>query len=501
MADLITSTGANGQPTLATDTTARQEAISSTTQRPASSQTGPPGSRQSRDNSNAEGGSATGYTTLANRLRSASRTFESSSIPVGMCDATGSLVSSAPSLVDIRRGSYGSDGWSSEGQLKEKGRRASIMRRNSLAASKNSTLSGVPENQKLEGTTEDVSARSKLPVITPEEHADARHSTVENNADSISPAMDVAAETSQQYRTEPFENGYEFPPKHTWQESTAIGLKAFWKFSLTPIGFLVVIYGLNVVAWGGMLFLLLVNAAPAMCHPTCDDINSGRRVWIEINSQILNALFCVTGFGLVPWRFRDLYYLLKYRFRGDELSLRRLGGIHRGWFRLPGSSELRATIGPDNIDAEFSTPPPKAVPYPLVSIPSAPLTGIRAPATPLWKLDFVIWMYVWNTFFQCVLSGFMWGLNRYRRPSWSTGLFVALACIVAGIGGIMVFLEGKKVKGVEGMEVSAEDQQRLKRDREMGIVHFNNLKGEAPKPKKDHNSLFHKSPKEKRTMS
>lgn len=99
-----------------------------------------------------------------------------------------------------------------------------------------------------EGTTEDVSARSKLPVITPEEPADARYSTVENNADSISPAMDAAAETSQQYRTEPFDNGYEFPPKHTWQESTAIGLKAFWKFSLTPIGFLVVIYGLNVVA-------------------------------------------------------------------------------------------------------------------------------------------------------------------------------------------------------------------------------------------------------------
>ncbi|KFY94778.1 hypothetical protein V498_03727 [Pseudogymnoascus sp. VKM F-4517 (FW-2822)] len=35
-----------------------------------------------------------------------------------------------------------------------------------------------------------------------------------------------------------------------------------------------------------------------MCHPTCDDINSPRRVWIEIDSQILNALFCVTGFGL-----------------------------------------------------------------------------------------------------------------------------------------------------------------------------------------------------------
>ncbi len=164
-----------------------------------------------------------------------------------------------------------------------------------------------------------------------------------------------------------------------------------------------------------MLFLLLCNAAPAMCHPTCDDINSGRRVWIEIDSQILNALFCVTGFGLAPWRFRDLYYLLKYRFQGDKLSLRRLAGIHRNWFRLEGSSTLPVSIGPENIETELSSLPEDAVPYPPESIPSAPLTGIRAPATPVWMLDFVIWMYVWNTFLQCVLAGFMWGLNRYRR--------------------------------------------------------------------------------------
>ena len=55
---------------------------------------------------------------------------------------------------------------------------------------------------------------------------------------------------------------------------------------------------------------------------------------------------------------------------------------------------------------------------------------------------------MWNTFLQAVLSGFMWGLNRYKRPSWSTGLFVALACIVAACGGIMSFVEGKKVKSI-----------------------------------------------------
>ena len=65
----------------------------------------------------------------------------------------------------------------------------------------------------------------------------------------------------------------------------------------------------------------------------------------------------------------------------------------------------------------------------------------------------MIWLFVVNTFLQAVLSGFMWGLNRYNRPSWSTGTFVALACIVAAAAGLMQFMEGKKIKKVEGVPV------------------------------------------------
>jgi hypothetical protein len=55
----------------------------------------------------------------------------------------------------------------------------------------------------------------------------------------------------------PFDNGYHFPPKHSFGLSTKLGLIAFWNYVRTPTGFLVTVYGLNVVAWGGMLFLLL----------------------------------------------------------------------------------------------------------------------------------------------------------------------------------------------------------------------------------------------------
>ena len=256
-----------------------------------------------------------------------------------------------------------------------------------------------------------------------------------------------------------YPNGYKFPPKHTWGEATKIGLKAFWKFTITPLGFLIVLYGLNVVAWGGMLFLLLIGGGQEfMCYPPgshgekdCNNINSPRRIWIEIDSQILNSLFCVTGFGLIPWRFRDFYYLMRFRILHDQSALRRLAGIHRAWFRLAGSQDL-----PTDPDAPVNDPENNpAIPLPPSKIADAPLTGIRAPATRMWKLDYVIWAFVLNTFLQAVLSGFMWGFNRYKRPSWSTGTFVALACIVAGLGGLMSFQEGKRVKKFEGIPVKA----------------------------------------------
>ncbi|KAJ3472711.1 hypothetical protein NLG97_g10773 [Lecanicillium saksenae] len=224
-----------------------------------------------------------------------------------------------------------------------------------------------------------------------------------------------------------------------------------------------------------MLFLLLCNAAPAMCHPSCNDNSSPRKIWLEICSQILNGLFCVTGFGLAPWRFRDLYFLMQYRWQGKEIGLRRLAGIHRGWFRLQGSTELDPSIGPDNVANRPNKAESNPIPFPEDKIPDAPLTGVRARASAVWKLDTVIWFMVANTLLQVILCGFMWGMNRFNRPSWCTGLFIALGCIVAIAAGLMMFFEGKVVKGVEGIPISQADMELLARDRERGVFHFNNM--------------------------
>lgn len=301
-----------------------------------------------------------------------------------------------------------------------------------------------------------------------------------SRATSVEATFEMAQEKSRDddATVEPFDNGYHFPPSYPKREAFKHGLVAFYHYSITPLGFGVVLYGLNVVAWGGMLFLLLCNASPAMCYPDCNAIQSPRRRWIEYDSQVLTGLFSLTGFGMAPWRFRDWYYLMKYRIVGQQVAFRRLGGIHRDWFRMPESQNLPVDIGPANIDAHLAqgTVAESAVPFPTKKMPEAPLTAVRAPPTSVWKLDFVIWMMVLNTLFQCVLSGIMWGMSRYNRPSWSTGLFVALGCIVAAVGGIMMFLEGKKVKSIEGVPLTDRDRARLESDRELGIVHYNNIR-------------------------
>jgi Protein of unknown function (DUF2985) len=281
-----------------------------------------------------------------------------------------------------------------------------------------------------------------------------------------------------------YPNGYRFPPKHTWWQSTVIGLKAFWKFFLTPFGFLITIYALNVVAWGAMIFFVLLNAAPAMCHPTCNDNSSARKIWIEIDSQILNALFCVTGFGLIPWRFRDFYYLIQWRVFKKHEYFRRLAGHNRGWFRLPGSDKLDELMGPPPVynkkNPKKDDSPPEwseeeiaeleknpAVPLPVTSLPSPPLTGVRAPPTKPVLIDVVVWMYILNTAFQACLAGAMWGLNRFTRPGWVTGFLVTIASAVAIVAGIVVFRQGKKVKKVEGVPV---EEEEVEEDVERGIA-------------------------------
>lgn len=449
--------------------------------------------------------------TSGSRLRSASLRFIESGPPLGAWHAAGEALGRAPTHADIRRGSFSHHGWDSETQ-----------RRHSSISNNDPTVRTIGERN-LSSTSQPLqtpgSGRGSVPlgphpeienemdifpnysprgemsdqVFTPRSLRQAHtvNEDDDDNDENIPPSQQrrlpkkfreapavVPAATGKPMAAvieQPssvsvqgpnadgvYPNGYKFPPKHTTTEALKIGFIAFCKFFITPFGFIIVIYCLNIVAWGGMLFLLLVGGGKQyMCYPRdkppgfkdCNDLYSPRRIWLEIDSQILNALFCVTGLGLIPWRFRDLYYLLQYRLLHKTSGLRRLGGIHNGWYRLPGSENLPVleNSGLQTADDDLLDIKNPSLPLPLSKTPKPPLTGIRAPPTAIWKLDYVIWAMVMNTFLQCVLCGFMWGYNRFHRPSWATGTFIALACIVAALGGLMTFQEAKKVKAVEGI--------------------------------------------------
>jgi hypothetical protein len=236
----------------------------------------------------------------------------------------------------------------------------------------------------------------------------------------------------------------------TWNQTIGIGLAASWRFFITPTGFLITIYGLNVVAWGAMLFFLILKAAPAMNHPDGGDADSSpRKIWIEIDSQILNALFCLTAWGLAPWRFRDLWWLCVWRFgRNVEKStkaIRRLAARNVSWFRMKENElfELRE----QGVNAALVRP--------------RTFSGQRAPPTASWKMDFVVWMMVLNTLFQVGMAFMMWRYNRIERPTWGAGVFIGLGCAVAMFGGIMCWWEGRKIKKIEGVKVINKQDQEL----------------------------------------
>jgi hypothetical protein len=157
---------------------------------------------------------------ISGRLRRVSQSFEQSELPEGFFAATGGIASS-------------------------------IFSRQAGFQPSSSSIASTSAQQAVTG----VNAPRSTPI-----HPVAEDARAESNHDGSSGIQTIVQRADEPASAAPFPNGYHFPPKHSFGESTRLGLIAFWKYFLTPVGFAVTIYGLNVVAWGGMLFLLLCNA-------------------------------------------------------------------------------------------------------------------------------------------------------------------------------------------------------------------------------------------------
>lgn len=196
------------------------------------------------------------------------------------------------------------------------------------------------------------------------------------------------------------------------------------QYALSPWKVFITLYALNVVAWGGMLFLLLCNAAPAMCHPDCGSLNSSRRVWIDVDSRILTTMLAAPAFIFSFERLQNLLYILRYRVQGDHASLLELAAAYNAWFCI-------------------------GVPVCCKSVERAGFVSGSSVqySTALWKLDCVSWALFTNTIAYAVLMIFMWCFNRFDRPIWSGPCLVGIAFICMITARLIQIFEKRHWKG------------------------------------------------------
>ncbi|KAH7407276.1 hypothetical protein BKA64DRAFT_411364 [Cadophora sp. MPI-SDFR-AT-0126] len=379
-------------------------------------------------------------TSITGRIRKASLSTTNALLNFnpqpGMWAATGTAIAYAPTLSELREPVAGGENI----EFTDHGHSARTVVKDEsgapvLALARTRTRAGTELVRSA--TVEQKTGAPESQIQTQSPQQDEEKATEEDTSRPAPPQRTPTLAQQAVHLTSPSE------PKHNWKLTTRHGLTAALKFISTPTGFLMTLYGLNIVAWGAMLFFLLLGAAPAMNHPSKDADSSPRKKWIEIDSQILNALFCVTGFGLAPWRFRDLWWLVRVRLSRDRGAMRRLSEQNASWFRPP----VWYSAGEDANSSSNNGGDEKRVTF----------TGEVAPPTRLWKLSFVVWMMVLNTAFQAVLAAMMWGYNRFDRPTWSTGTFIGLGCGVSLLAGVMMWWEGRKVKKIEGPVVKVVD--------------------------------------------
>ncbi|KAF9510285.1 hypothetical protein BS47DRAFT_92513 [Hydnum rufescens UP504] len=213
-------------------------------------------------------------------------------------------------------------------------------------------------------------------------------------------------------------------------------LRGLGQFLMTPTGIVVGIYGFLVVFWGAAIVFFLAKFIN-LHNP------QQQKFWIEISSQVENALFTVTGVGLIPWRLMDTYRILFiWHYKRLDARLR---------MRL----DLPPLQHPDDL------PDPQIDPnftHVLTEKQQKDLrrqqrefaksqTWYRPHSTdthrafPIGTALLICLLVDGNSFFQCILCGTMWGLNEYNRPPWTTGLLIP-ASFLCGIGAAVIIARG-----------------------------------------------------------
>ncbi|KAG8816584.1 hypothetical protein FRC17_000267 [Serendipita sp. 399] len=235
-------------------------------------------------------------------------------------------------------------------------------------------------------------------------------------------------------------------------------LQGLWAYLKTPIGIVTALYGFAVVFWGAAIVFFLGKLINL--H---NDYLQG--FWVEISSQVVNALFTVQGVGFLPWRIMDTYHILWIsHFDRMDQRLRRKAN-------LPQVGDVNDIPDP-LIDSEHI---PMLTEKQLEKLRHHQVrfmksqTWYRPHATDTHrafsiKYALAICFFVdGNSVFQIILCGCMWGLDRFNRPPWTTGSLIPLSFICGIVAAILIWKGGEQSK--KSTEVEARLREALDKEK------------------------------------
>ncbi|KAI0353601.1 hypothetical protein OH77DRAFT_1427291 [Trametes cingulata] len=224
-------------------------------------------------------------------------------------------------------------------------------------------------------------------------------------------------------------------------------MQGVWSFVKTPLGIVTAIYGFLVVFWGtGIVFFL---AKFINLH---NDITQG--FWVELCQQVETGLFTATSIGFIPFRIMDTYRICKiWHYKRKIAKLRKKAGLPE----LYDPDDLPDPVYDPNYVHVLTEEEQIDLHYQQHKF-MASQTWYRPHGTQTHRafpIDLALWICVCNdlnSFFQCLLSGTMWGLDRFQRPAWTTGTTLPAAFIAGIIAGVLIYWGGRKTRRTEQVE-------------------------------------------------
>lgn len=182
-------------------------------------------------------------------------------MPRGASGMTARAIAQAPTLAEVRQGAYTTEGTEREQQFETaetptdlRERRAT--RREARTRARTSSTIAPPAEIPMDNNI----PQAKMGLTDDRGEKIATATTLASDLTDLTRYPTVMDNELQRTESGTYPNGYKFPEKHTNREAIAIGSRAFVRFTFGSIfGFLVVFYCIQIVGWGGMIFILLTG--------------------------------------------------------------------------------------------------------------------------------------------------------------------------------------------------------------------------------------------------